>query len=308
MILSARQASQLKQNPEITVSIDQDLTKYNSFRLNSSGDLIIVKSVPALSEVIHFLKSENMTYRVLGHGSNLVLPTIADWIYLKLEIPISHEYLNEPREEYLLPASTQLSLLTQHAMKFGLSGWEVFTGIPASLGGAVTMNAGTNLGEISGIIIDLQLLNSEGILSSHTVTPHSFGYRTNHFLKKGDVIYSVRIKHLGIDAHIPQKIRDYLALRKRTQPLSVPTCGCVFKNRKTMDHGKETIFRAGQLIDLIGLKGRCINRLKVSSTHANFFENLGGATKADFLALVQIINDEVQSKYGFKFDMEVEVW
>ncbi|MBI2521524.1 MAG: UDP-N-acetylmuramate dehydrogenase [Bdellovibrio sp.] len=302
------QLSKLSQNHEITVSIDQDLARYNSFRLKSSGDLISVKSLKALRDVVHFFKSERISYRVIGQGSNLVLPETSNWVYLKLELPLASNILNEPQIEYNLPASVQLSLLTQHALKFGLSGWEVFTGIPASLGGAVAMNAGTNLGEIGNIIIDIQVLKSDGEMYSHTKTPASFSYRRNNFLHNGDIIHSVRIKHFGIDSEIPKKIRDYQALRKKTQPLNIPTCGCVFKNRKVVEQGEEKIIRAGQLIDLVGLKGRSVNQLQISHVHANFFENLGRATKEDFLTLVQIVNDEVQSKYGFKFDMEVEVW
>ena len=308
MILTALQISRLSPHPEIEISIDQSLTKYNSFRLNSFGDLITIRSIEALCETVQYLTCENLRYRIIGQGSNLVLPKIADWIYLKLEMPVDLEIFSQPRHEYLLPSSVQLNLLTQHAAKFGLKGWEVFTGIPASLGGAVVMNAGTNLGEICNIIIDVQVLRSNGKLNTHIITPDSFSYRANHFLTKGDIIYSVKVRHCGIDSTIPRIIKDYQTLRKRTQPLNLPTCGCVFKNRTVIEHGQEKILRAGQLIDSLGLKGRCVNRLQVSNIHANFFENLGGATKDDFLALVQIIHDEVQSKYGFKFDLEVEVW
>ena len=108
--------------------------------------------------------------------------------------------------------------------------------------------------------------------------------------------------HDGIDTEITQKIKDYLALRNDTQPLKEFTCGCVFKNNAD----EPITCRAGQFIDILGLKGLNEGALQISPKHANFIENRGGATKGDVLKLIETIQEELYLQYGVKFETEVQ--
>jgi UDP-N-acetylmuramate dehydrogenase len=207
-------------------------------------------------------------------------------------------------KEYLFPASISLATLTAHANKFGLSGWEVFTGIPASLGGAVYMNAGTNLGEIGSVVSEVYIVNKFGEERREIVDQNSFNYRRNNFINEGDVIYQVRLKHFGQDEKISRKIREYLEMRTRTQPLKEWTCGCVFKNYENIDRGETC--RAGLFIDIMGLKGLTYKNLQVSLKHANFMENKGDSSYEDVLSLINILKTELKLQYGISFETEVE--
>ena len=278
----------------------ENLTSYTTFRLSSVGDLLKVKTLGALQKLLPILKAEKTPYLVVGWGANQILPTVCTEKIIHLEFPINLSSLDELHEEYVLPASIGLNHLTGHAVKFGLKGWEVFTGIPASLGGAIYMNAGTNLGEIGRLIKRVQIVTPDGELREERITEKSFSYRKNHFVKAGEVIVGAVMVPLGLDESIPQKIRDYLEYRKKTQPLATKNCGCVFKNPL-----KE--LPAGKLIDLLQLKGVAVGDLRVSPRHGNFMENKGSADWDQFSSLVKLINLETDHFYGIEFELEVKI-
>ena len=136
-----------------------NLERYTTIKLGVVGNLVIVKDLEALIEVQQYLIDSHIHYRLLGWGANQVL-TQTNGYYLKLDF--ESVKIDKVEEEYRLPASTALNSLTTVAMKLGLKGWEVFTGIPGSLGGAVCMNAGTSLGEIGEIIRSVKVLKKRG--------------------------------------------------------------------------------------------------------------------------------------------------
>ena len=205
-----------------------DLTKYTTFKLASCGDLVEVESQSALTQLLPVLKAQNRNYLVVGWGANQILSAQVKDLIIHLNFTFDLNELNHQKDLYHLPASLGLNHLTSHAVKFGLKGWEVFTGIPASLGGAIYMNAGTNLGEIGKLIKSVQLVTPQGEVREEIMTDASFSYRRNHFVKPGEIIVGATMIHLGIDETIPQKIKDYLEYRKKSQPLATKNCGCVF--------------------------------------------------------------------------------
>ena len=292
--------SELKNIEDCEYLPDHDLTPFTTMRLSSRGDLIRVKTVEALQKILPLLNKHRKSYLVVGWGANQILPPVSDKIVIHLEMPFDLNYLSEVRDEYVLPASVGLNHLTSHAVKFGLKGWEVFTGIPASLGGAIFMNAGTNLGEIGKLVKKVILVTTEGKIREETITEKSFSYRHNHFVQDGEVIVGAILAHHGTDPEISAKIKEYLDYRKRTQPLATKNCGCVFKNPSRE-------FQAGRLVDLIGLKGLTVGGLRVSPKHANFIENTGSSNWDQFQTLVNIIKSNMDHFYGIEFELEVKI-
>jgi len=290
--------------PGVVVELNKDLKKYSTMRLDAVGDLITVKTVEALKTVTKTLTSNNVEYRVLGWGANMLLPATATKPYLQLDFDFDRTILDNPQDEYILPASVSLATLTSHANKFGLKGWEVFTGIPASLGGALFMNAGTNLGEIGSIVKEVWLITKNGEEKLIKIDGKSFSYRHNHFVQQGDVIYQARLIHSGLDPAISKKIREYLEMRTRTQPLKEWTCGCVFQNHQDLDRG--VTCRAGQFIDIMGLKGFTYKNLRISPKHANFMENSGESSYEDVLMMINMLQKELKLQTGVSFVTEVE--
>lgn len=286
--------------PDVQFHEGRDLTSYTTFRLRSVGDLVEVRSMGALQSLLPLLNKYKKSYLVVGWGANQILPAVCNQIIIHLDFPFDSSYLASSKDEYILPASLGINHLTSHAVKFGLTGWEVFTGIPASLGGAIFMNAGTNLGEIGALITSVRLVTPDGKLREEIIGPKSFSYRHNHFVRPGEIIVEATMVHKGQEEAISKKIKEYLEYRKKNQPLASRNCGCVFKN----PHRE---LQAGRLIDVLGLKGLVNGNLKVSEKHANFMENTGEANWDQFQALVETIRFEMDHFYGIEFELEVKI-
>ena len=288
----------------VQVEIRKDLKRFSTMRLDATGDLITVSNKEALKTVTKYLTQNNLKYRVLGWGANILLPKTSIIPYLQISFDFDRTIFEKPQNEYILPASVSLATLTSHASKFGLKGWEVFTGVPATLGGAIFMNAGTNLGEIGTIIKEVNLVTKNGEEKLIKIDRQSFTYRHNHFMEPGDVIFQARLIHFGIDEAISKTIREYLEMRNRTQPLKEWTCGCIFKNHQNFDRG--VTCRAGLFIDILGLKGLSIKNLQISPKHANFMENRGESSYEDVMTMITILQKELKLQTGVSFETEVE--
>ena len=289
----------------VIVEFDKDLTGYSTLQLKGRGNVITVSDRKSLQSVVKDLFQSNILYRVLGKGSNILIDEWSEEPYIKIDFVFDKGIFNNNLNTFTIPASVPLNLLTAVAIKNGFSGWEVFTGIPASLGGAIAMNAGTSLGEISNIVDSVTTIRSDGEVSIRKLNKKDFSYRANHFLSPGEIIIEATLFHHGLSSEIPSLIKNYLQKRSDSQPLTKKTCGCTFKNRVVKEDKNLETCRAGQFIDMIGLKGFEYKSLRVSPTHANFIENMGGATKQGFLELIEIINNEVDKNAGFKFETEV---
>ena len=284
---------------DLTFQWNADLTNLSTFRMSSHGDVVEVRTLSALASLVRVLNAEKHPYRLLGWGANQVLAPAEKDLMIKLDLPFDKNILEELHDTYHLPASVGLNLLTAHALKFGLKAWDALTGIPASLGGAVYMNAGTNLGEIRQVLQSVDVMEVDGNVRTEKIGPSHFSYRKNHFVKTGEIVVGATLINLGTDPEIPEKIRRYLELRRQSQPLATKNCGCVFKNATPSK-------QAGRFIDMTGLKGLSVGALRVSPRHANFMENTGGATAEDFFKLVEVINQQMQLHWGLAFELEVK--
>ena len=287
------------QDCELFESIN--LEKYTTIKLAELGNILISKSVENLKEVCEYLVDKDIKYHVVGWGANQVLLNTKETLFIKLDFPLDKSVFKEVRDEYILPASTSLNLLTSHAGKFGLKGWKVFTGIPASFGGAICMNAGTALGEIGDLIKSVRILRPNGEIREHHCDKNSFSYRKNNFLRSGEIIIEGTIIHLGLDDNVAREIKEYLEYRKKSQPLRTKNCGSVFKNYSQN-------FKAGATIDRLGLKSFGDDHLKVSELHGNFVENLGEASALEFKELVECLKIDIERYTGNTFELEVKVY
>lgn len=285
---------------DVEINLGCDLGNLTTMKLKTIGNLAIVKTEAALCELLKHISMQNIKYSLLGLGANQIITKNQDSLFIKLDFKELEDPLITLKSEYVLPAQITLNKLTGFAIKHSLKGWEVFTGIPATLGGAIFMNAGTTLGEIGSIIKEVNVITKEGNKKKYSMDKNSFSYRKNNFLQVGDIIISATVFHHGVDLAISELIKKYLMLRNDTQPLNAKTCGCVYKN-----FSKE--IRAGQSIDLCGLKGLTYKGLKISHKHANFIENNKNASVEDFILLEKAINLVLQENFGVKFELEVKI-
>ena len=277
---------------------NKDLTSYNTMGLSVRGDLLTVRSESALKSVLIELSRQGRGYKILGKGSNIILPEHSDDLYICLDIPFDKAYLSRVRDEYIVPANVPLHWLSSHAVRFGLKGWEVFTGIPATVGGAVRMNAGTRLGEFCEIVRSIRVMDRTGAVKEIGIDRDCYSYRKNHVLSEGDIVLEATLVHFGQDSAVGGEIRRYLEYRTKSQPLNARTCGCIFKNTASGS--------SGELLDKAGLKGFQFKGMKISEKHANFMINEKGATSGDVEEFIKLVKERIVLQYGIELDVEVE--
>jgi UDP-N-acetylmuramate dehydrogenase len=296
-------------SPQSTISVDADLTSLTTLKLKSQGTLVTIATEDDLRNCMQFLGENKLNFRVLGWGANSLLPEEVKEVVIKLDFFFDESVFDSHQESYELPASLSLAKMTAAALRHGIKGWEVFTGVPATLGGAIAMNAGTGLGEIGSLVESIRIMQPDGSTITRVIKEGDFGYRQNNFLNNKQIILSAKIKSLGHLPKIKDDIKKYLDYRKSTQPLGIHTCGCLFTNNvdskdQRLSYSK---FRAGKSLDLCKLKGFRFKNLRMSPIHANFLENLGYSTSNDVKKFIKIIEAELEFQYGIKFVVEARL-
>jgi len=233
----------------------------------------------------------------IGRGSNL-LPPDEELDALVIDLGGLHAMRVE-ETAIEAEAGVRLGRLSAQAAAAGLSGAEFLATIPGTVGGAVAMNAGAYGREIADCLQWVRCLMPEGGLLQLAREQIEFGYR-HAALPEGAIVVVARFA-LGRDD--PQRIRariaELRAKRARTQPLERPNCGSVFKNPPG-DF-------AARLIEAAGLKGARRGGAMISTKHANFIVNLGGATAGDVRALIELAQEEVERRFGVRLEPEVRI-
>lgn len=199
--------------------------------------------------------------------------------------------------------ATMPSLL-QMATALGLSGLECLAGVPGNLGGGVAMNAGGRYGELWDVIESVRVLERDGTLRDIARASHQPRYRDGG-LNGAIVIGAVlRLRHEGC-VSVRERAKEYLLEKRRVQPVTEWSAGCVFKNPDPAKSGGSS---AGKLIDQLGLKGRSRGDAIVSPLHGNFILNRGHATAADVLGLMEELRAEVAARTGIELASEWRIW
>lgn len=278
---------------------NEPLSKHTSFRIGGPADILLIpKSISDLREVIRFTVALQLPVHIIGKGTNLVVSDSGiKGIVIKIANTFNNITINN--EKIVCGAGTQLSDLLRVASNNSLSGLEFVAGIPGTLGGAITMNAGTNIGNMSQIVQDVFVMDFAGVINRLSVSSCGFSYRESIFQTEKLIILGATLTlKKGNRREIREKINKILAERKLKYPLDKPSAGCIFKNTRD--------FSAGELIEKVGLKGKRINDAQISSIHANFIVNLGNANAIDVLTLMNLARTEV-SKLGINLNTEVNI-
>ncbi|MBF5044415.1 UDP-N-acetylmuramate dehydrogenase [Aggregicoccus sp. 17bor-14] len=290
--------------PGLEVRGDAPLAPLTSVRAGGSADALVrPRSPDALVALLRHLRAEGLPLTVLGGGANtLVGDGGVRGVTLRLPGDLFAEGVELGAEEgrLTLGAGAAIVRLPNLMRTHALVGAEFLAGIPGTLGGAVTMNAGTKNGEAFRVVEAVELATAEGVgwLPRERI-PHAYRHTE---LPAGSVVTRVRfcLRRAGPEELAASKaaMEADLGYRKRTQPLSQPNFGSVFTN-PTGDH-------AGRLIELAGLKGHVLGRAQVSTLHANWIVNLGGAAARDVLGLMMLMQTRVRELSGVELHPEVK--
>ena len=286
--------------PDLELREQEPMSRHTTFRIGGPVRLMALpKTEKEAQAVLKTAWELECPPFFLGNGSNLL---VADKGYegFVLKLARGMDQVQEVNRRLVAGSAMLLSQLAWAALGRGLAGLEFAHGIPGSLGGAVTMNAGAYGGEMAQVVTAVTCLTRRGELETVPADRCAFSYRHSAFSDGSRLILRVEFSlPQGDPEEIRAKIEDLARRRKEKQPLEWPSAGSMFK--RPPGHF------AAALIDQCGLKGLTVGGAQVSEKHAGFVVNRGGATCADVLALVDQVRERVLRQTGVELEMEVRV-
>lgn len=280
-----------------TILYEAPLQSYTSFRIGGPAEVLVEPAdVDDLCRVVAQVHAERLPIFVVG-GTNLL---VRDGGIRGLVLSLRRLKAIRPEPGSVLYAEGGVGMptLIGYAIRRSLAGLEWGAGIPGTVAGCVVMNAGTRLGEMKDSVKAVRMVDLKGRVSDIAATDIQFSYRKAH-LPRGIVAGVWMQLKPGDQAQIERTVKEYLQYRKHTQPLTLPSAGCVFKNPPQDS--------AGRLVDVAGLKGARVGDAQVSEKHANFMVNVGHARAADVLALIRKVRAGVKKASGITLELELKV-
>ena len=276
------------------------LSKYTTYKVGGKALAIVYpKNVDGLIKLLRLLKENDVKYKILGNGSNLLFSdSLFEGIIIKLSSFDEVEFFGNNKVRVGAGYSLiKLSLLTA---KKGLAGLEFASGIPGTVGGAVFMNAGDYKSDMGYVVQEVKLLTPDYKIITLENKELNFHYRSSFLQKHPEYIcLEVIIKLKKGDREILNEvINERRERRRESQPLEYPSAGSVFRNP---DGGF-----AGKMIEDLGLKGYSNGGAKVSEKHANFIINYNKATSKDIKELIDYVHDAVLKEYNVDLKIEQE--
>ncbi|MBU1356150.1 MAG: UDP-N-acetylmuramate dehydrogenase [Candidatus Edwardsbacteria bacterium] len=276
----------------------EPMSRHTSFRIGGPADLLVIPADEAdLQNLLAGIHKSRIPYMVLGNGTNLL---VLDGGIRGVVIKMTAGFRQADRKENTLKVGAGYALprLVEGSAEMSLAGLEWGVGIPGSVGGALLMNAGAYGGQMSDIVKKVWGYTQSGDRLTLRAAQINFGYRHSEY-PEGFVIAGTELEmQQGRRNRIKSAMEQWMSKRQRNQPLSLPSAGCIFKN--------PTNDSARRLIGVAGLKGKKIGGAKVSSKHANFIINNGGARAADVLKLIGIIKERTYKTIGIELVPEVK--
>ena len=287
------------------LSSEQVLTQepmrlHTTFEIGGPADVLVLPgSMDEVARVLRLVKAHDVSVTLLGNGSNvLVLDGGIRGAVVKFNHPMSDIRVDGTR--IVAGAGALLKDVSVAAAAHGLTGMEFACGIPGSLGGAVFMNAGAYDGEMKNVVALVRSVTMDGEIVERAAADIDLGYRHSIFQSNGEAICEVELQLApGVQADIDAKIADFTTRRETKQPLELASAGSTFK--------RPTGYFAGTLIQETGLKGLTVGRAQVSTKHAGFVVNLGGATASDVLGVIHEVQRRVKEAHGVDLHPEVRI-
>ncbi len=273
-----------------------DLKKYNTYGIGGVASYLVrVESIEKLGLLLKYLNNNNISWYVLGGGSNVLLPDEDyDGVIIKLDA-LNSIIIN--KDIIKAEAGVTLGNFVKVLLDEGYTNYAPLMGIPGTLGGAIIGNAGSFGVSIMDYLVDVTIMDSNGVIKTLNKEDIDYDYRYTEFKGKKDIIVSATFKGIkGNVAEAKEQIKINLEKRKNTQPLEYKNAGSVFKNPPE--------YSAGYLIEYVGLKDFAVGGAKVSEKHANFIINFHNATSRDIIKLIGIIQDKVFEKFNIELKLE----
>lgn len=285
---------------------NEPLARYTALRIGGPADLLVtVEDIEALRQAVELAWQHGLPCRILGGGSNVLIGSAG---IRGLVVLNRAGRIRFGDAEVWAESGASFSTLAQHCVARGLAGLEWAAGIPGTVGGAVVGNAGAWGGDVASVLTEARVLQPNGQATLWDVKRLGYGYRSSVLKHRGAGSTEPERRPVVLEAHFRVKPSDRELLkkqlaaitkrRKASQPGGA-TCGSVFRNPPG-DY-------AGRLIEAAGLKGAGQGGAVISTVHANFIVNQGGATAADVMGLIDLARRSVEAETGVQLTLEIEL-
>ncbi|MBQ2288442.1 MAG: UDP-N-acetylmuramate dehydrogenase [Lachnospiraceae bacterium] len=286
---------------------NEPMRSHTTFRIGGPADFLACpETEEGFIAGLKWCKEKGIPFYIIGNGSNLLVGDqgfrgvvfkicrTLDWVQREV---IEDE---KPRIIVHAGAGIMLAKLAKDISFMGYKGFEFATGIPGTLGGAVTMNAGAYGGEMKHVLKSVKAVDMEGNIHEFTLDEMNLGYRTSRVQKENLIVLSATMEFLKGDMEqIIQEVEALSSQRKEKQPLEYPSAGSTFKRPEG--------YFAGKLIQDAGLKGYRVGDAMVSEKHSGFVINVGSATAKDVRQLMTDVDTIVYEKFGVHLEPEVRL-
>lgn len=288
--------------PAFMIREEEPLSKHTSFRIGGPAELMVFpQNVEQLSQLLREAHTLGIKPKILGAGTNVLAPDegVRGLVICLRDTFMGLTLLENNQIEAM--AGMTLAQTAMFAARNNLSGLEFAHGIPGTVGGGIYMNAGAYGGELKDVAVGTEYMFLDGSTRWIEGEKQDFGYRHSAFQKQEGVIIRTRFQLVpGEEKEIRQRIYELNEKRRASQPLDMPSAGSTFK-RPQQGY-------AAALIQEAGLKGYRVGNAAVSEKHAGFVVNLGDATAADVLELVEQVRQKVLDHSGILLEPEVRLW
>ncbi len=285
----------------IPYSIDEPMSKHTTFKIGGNARLMLFpESEEQTASVIKECRADSIRYIVIGNGSNLLVSDDGiDAVVIQMGKGMSQVKLIDDETIYA-QAGAQLMKVCRFALENGLSGLEFAYGIPGSCGGAAFMNAGAYGGEMRDVLYRCDHIDENGDMGFLEGDDLNLSYRHSAYYDNGCTVTGLYMRLKKDNPNdIKARMEDFFSRRKDKQPLEYPSAGSTFKRPEG--------YFAGALIEECNLKGMKQGGAQVSTKHAGFVINTGGATCKDVLELCRKVSETVKEQKGVNLEMEIRV-
>lgn len=288
--------------PEIELKLSEPMSKHTSFRIGGGAEVMAFpKCKEELSRLLKTSALLDCKPAILGAGTNVLAPDegIAGLVICLKDCLDGMEQLDETHIRVM--AGVTMSRAAVFAANLGLSGLEFAHGIPGSVGGGVYMNAGAYGGEICQICDSVEVMDVSGNTRRLSNEEMGFSYRHSVLEDTTDIVISADFSLTrGSTEEIKARMKELIGKRSASQPLDLPSAGSAFK--------RPVGGYAAALIDQAGLKGYQVGGAAISTKHAGFAVNMGGATAEDVKTLLRQVSDKVFENSGIRIEPEIRIW
>jgi UDP-N-acetylmuramate dehydrogenase len=303
----SRVRERFAQETRLDVCQETSVAELTTFGVGGKADLLVyARDAEELKRAVGFVQKNRIPFLVLGGGSNILIndQRLLGAVILARETKKqlgAITILAETEKSVQLSADATVSnaRLLKLCIEKGCGEADYFAGIPGGVGGSIMGNAGTKYGSVSQIVTEVEIIDPESEIRRVEAKDIGFSYRASELAKQGIILRGFFKFSKVTDPGWKALLRKRMNERAKSQPIHQATAGCTFKN------GSD--YKAGQLIEELGLKGLRVGKAQVSETHANFIVNLGGAAFSDITQLIGEIKKAAKEERSIDLVEEIRI-